>query len=324
MKIDFITTQPDAACSVFYSSALRRMPEVSLYDTNVSDYDVVLVMTYDHHLVQKIKEVSPKSKIGIIDPRNHTVYDSTLLCDFLVVDSIEMEDYWSRSKKPIFRYAEYPDIPVIKKRHCDTDVLKVGYHGNQIHLDCMQDTVTPALRNLSDRFKIELIVMYNGSPPTGNESWIPEGVVVKHVQWDMDRYTSHLAQCDIGLVPNNILHDTSEKSSNSLNRKYNYSSDDYSLRFKMPSNPGRFIVFGKLGIPVVADFYPSALQYLREDLYTGMVACNPSGWEHCLEKLMLSTHLRQKMGDGLQRLVEEEFNFDSQNNKFRKFLGELL
>ena len=321
MKIDFVTTQPEAACSMFYSNALKRMPEVTLYDSNVSSYDVILVMTYDHHLIQQIKEVSPNSKIGLIDPRNHTVYDSTLLCDFLVVDSIEMEDYWARSKKPIFRYAEYPDIPVVKKKHVDSDVLRVGYHGNQIHLDCMQDAVTPALSNLSERFKIELVVMYNGAPPKGNEPWIPKGVSVKHIQWDMDRYTSHLAQCDIGLVPNNILHDTSEKSSNSLNRKYNYSSDDYSLRFKMPSNPGRFIVFGKLGIPVVADFYPSALQYLREDLNTGMVACNPSGWERCLEKLMQSSLLRQKMGDGLQKLVETDFSFVHQNSKFLNFLN---
>lgn len=321
MKINFITTQPHAACSAFYSSALNRMSEVTLYDSNISNYDVVLIMTYDHHLVQRIKEDSPNSKIGIIDPRNHTVYDSTLLCDFLVVDSIEMEDYWSMSKKPIFRYVEYPDIPVMKKNHIDTDVIRVGYHGNQIHLDCMQDTVTPALRNLSNRFNIELVVMYNGQPPTGNEPWIPRGVSVKHVQWSMDSYVSDLAQCDIGLVPNNILHNSLEKSTNALNRKYNYSSDDYSLRFKMPSNPGRFIIFGKLGIPVVADFYPSALQYLREDLKTGMVACNVSGWERCLEKLMKSTSLRQEMGDGIQQLVESNFNFDYQNTKFLNFLS---
>ena len=323
MKIDFVTTQPNAACSMFYSDALKRIPEVTLYDPNVNDYDVVLVMTYDHHAVKKIKEINPNSKVGLLDPRNHTVADSARHCDFLVVDSIEMEDYWSSVKKPIFRYVEYPDIPILQKTHRDTDVFKIGYHGNQIHLDCMQDTVTPALSNLSERYKIELVVVYNGRPPSGIEPWIPKGVDVKHVQWSEHCYTSQLAQCDIGLVPNNILHDPTEKSLNSLNRKYNYSLDDYSLRFKMPSNPGRFIVFGKLGIPVVADFYPSALQYLREDLKTGMVACNPSGWERCLERLMKSTALRQDLGDGLQSLVKSEFDFDHQNLKFLNFLQTL-
>lgn len=323
MKIDFITTQPNAACSMFYSNALRRISEVTLYDPNVVNYDVILVMTYDHHIVKKIKEMHPSSKVGILDPRNHSVRESASHCDFLVVDSIEMEDYWSSAKKPIFRYAEYPDIDVIKKRHRDTDAFKIGYHGNQIHLDCMQDSVTPALSNLSSKYKIELVVMYNGNPPIGTEPWIPKGVSVKHIQWSIDGYASQLSHCDIGLVPNNIIHDSSEKSLNSLNRKYNYSSDDYSLRFKMPSNPGRFIIFGKLGIPVVADFYPSALQYLREDLKTGMVACNPSGWERCLEKLMRSTQLRQDLGDGLQKLVSTEFDFDHQNRNFLNFLKSL-
>lgn len=323
MKIDLVTTQPSAACSMFYSDALSLLSEVTLYDRNVTNYDVILVMTYDHHLVKKIRGLNPTAKIGIVDPRNKSVLESTKEADFLVVDSIEMEDYWTIAKKPIFRYAEYPSIPTVKKHHHDNEVIKIGYHGNLIHLDCMSQTVTPALSNLSKKHKIELLVMYNGSSPSGNESWIPEGVTVRHVQWSMQAYTLELANCDIGLVPNNILHDESEKSTKVLNKNYNYSPDDYSLRFKMPSNPGRFIVFGKLGIPVVADFYPSALQYLREDLKTGMVACNSSGWENCLEKLITSCKLRQDLGDGLQSLVEKEFSFERQNEKLLNFLKSL-
>jgi hypothetical protein len=323
MKIDLVTTQPSAACSMFYSDSLRLLPEVTLYDFNVSDYDVVLVMTYDHHMVRKIRELNPRAKVGIVDPRNKSVLESAKLCDFLVVDSIEMEDYWTVAKKPIFRYAEYPSIPTIKKTHTDKEVLKIGYHGNLIHLDCMSETITPALENLSKNHQIELVVMHSGNSPAGNESWVPRGVKIKHVSWSMNAYMSHLAECDIGLVPNNILHDETEKSSKALNKNYNYSPDDYSLRFKMPSNPGRFIVFGKLGIPVVADFYPSALQYIREDLKTGLVACNSSGWENCIEKLLTSTRLRQELGDGLQSLVEKEFNFDKQNLKLLEFLKTL-
>lgn len=323
MRIDFFTTQPNAACSMFYSSALKRIPEVALYDTNVSAYDVILVMTYDHKFLGQIRAANPKAKIGVVDPRNHEVLGSTKYCDFIVIDSIEMEDYWTIANKPIFRYAEYPDIPTVKKSHKKSNSIKVGYHGNQIHLECMSESVTPALSRLSEKHDIELVVMYNGSPPRGDESWIPRGVKVRHVPWSMESYLTDLADTDIGLVPNNIIHDSSEKSLNTLNRKYNYSSDDYSLRFKMPSNPGRFIVFGKLGIPVVADFYPSALQYLREDLCTGMVACNPSGWEKCLDRLMESEKLRQDFGDGLQNLVEEKFDFEKQNQKFLNFLNTL-
>lgn len=323
MRIDFVTTHQNAACSMFYSEALSRLDEVSLYDRNVSNYDVVLLMTYDHQLAPKIRQLNPSAKIGIIDPRNHKVLESTSHCDFLIIDSIEMEDYWSVSKKPMFRYVEYPSIPTIKKSHSSKETIKIGYHGNQIHLECMQDSVTPALSSLSKKYKIELVVMYNGSPPNGNEGWIPKDVSVKHIPWSMQGYTEELGTCDIGLVPNNMIHSVEEKSSKELNRNYNYSLDDYSLRFKMPSNPGRFVIFGKLGIPVVADFYPSALQYLREDLKTGMVACNPSGWERCLEKLINSHQLRQDLGEGLQNLVEREFDFDHQNQRFLSFLNNL-
>jgi glycosyltransferase involved in cell wall biosynthesis len=323
MKIDFVTTQPAAACSSFYSEALKRLPEVTLYDPDITDYDVVLVMTYDHHLVPKIKEINPRAKVGIIDPRSHLVMESAKACDFLVIDSVEMEDYWAAAKKPILRYVEYPDIRLLKKEHYQRDVVRIGYHGNQIHLDCMQDSVTPALSNLSQHHSIELVVMYNGSPPRSEEPWLPKGVRVKHVQWSMSNYEDELSKCDIGLVPNNLIHDASSKSMASLTRKYNYSQDDYSLRFKMPSNPGRFVVFGRLGIPVVADFYPSALQYLREDLKTGMVACNPSGWERCLERLITSHELRQEMGDRLQSLVVSEFDFEHQNKRLLNFLKTL-
>ena len=323
MRINFVTMQPKAAASLFYSDALRSIEGLALCDSNISAYDVILVMTYDHELIPQIKRIRPDAKVGMIDPRSYKVMNNVGLCDFLIVDSIEMEDYWSVSKKPIFRYVEYPNISSVKKSHTSNKKTVIGYHGNLIHLDCMQDSVTPAISSLSKKYDIELLVMTGGNPPSGTERWIPEGVHVTHVPWSMNSYIEHLSKCDIGIVPNNIIHSTDEKKESELNRSYNYSLDDFSIRFKMPSNPGRFIVFGKLGIPVVADFYPSALQYLREDLKTGLVACTPSGWERCLEKLITDVSLRQQMGDNLQNLVESNFNFTLQNNKLLDFLQTL-
>lgn len=322
MKINFLTAHPKAACSMFYADAFRSIDCMSYHDNNLEKYDVLLLMTYDHQAAKKIKELYPRSKLGIIDPRNYQVIESVKYCDFLVVDSIEMEDYWRLSKKPIFRYAEYPLIPYLKKEHKEKQTITIGYHGNQIHLDCMSETVTPALEELGKKYKIELAVMYNGDSPSGSEPWYPKNVSVKHIQWSMENYTKELSSCDIGLVPNNMLHDQSEKAERVTNKSYNYSPDDYSLRFKMPSNPGRFITFGMLGIPVVADFYPSALQYL--DGSNGYVACNKDGWEYCIEKLILSSDLRQKLGDNLQSLVKEKFDFSKQNKNFLSFLESLF
>jgi hypothetical protein len=321
MKINFLTSQLGAACSMFYAGGLSRLEEVKICDPSLEGYDVILLMTYDHKHAYSIKKNFPSVKLGLIDPRNHEVRDSAIHCDFLVLDSIEMEDYWRCVKKPILRYVEYPDITPVKKAHVDKEKIVIGYHGNKIHLECMSETVTPALSELRKRYDIELLVMYTGAPPRKEESWIPDGVSVRHIPWSMENYHNELSKCDIGLVPNNIIHNRLEKSMNETANKYNYSIDDYSLRFKMPSNPGRFAIFGLLGIPVVADFYPSALQYLTND--TGLVACNPSGWEYCLEKLITSSSLRQRLGDGLQNLVQKEFDFSVQNNKLLEFLKTL-
>jgi len=318
MKIVFNTQQPYAPCSMFYTAAFQGIDDLVFYDNDFASYDVALFMTYDHEQIKHVKRRFPQLKVGIIDPRSSKVYDSTQYCDFIVIDSIEMEDFWRMSGKPIFRYIEYPNIPYVKKVHEQKDKIIIGYHGNQIHLACMAENVTPALSALGKKYNIELLVMHNGSPPRGNENWIPDNVSVRHIPWSMENYIHELGHSDIGIVPNNKIHDVSTKLLTKTNNNFNYTDDDYSLRFKMPSNPGRYVIFGKLGIPVVADFYPSALQYLKNDV--GFVAHSKAGWHHCLEQLIISYNLRQKMGDKLQSLVREEFDFELQNKKLISFL----
>lgn len=322
MKITFCTSQPHAPCSSFYSEAFKSVDNITLYDQNFIEYDVALFMTYDHGIIKNVKKAFPHLKIGLIDPRNYKVFESTKYCDFIIIDSIEMEDFWRVSQKPIFRYSEYPNIPYVTKQHVYKENISIGYHGNQIHLECMAENVSPALSKLGKKYNIELLIMHNGSAPTGNEYWYPKNVQVSHVPWNMNNYVEELAKCDIGIVPNNLLHDNKVKNTNKKNYNFNYSPDDYSLRFKMPSNPGRFIVFGKLGIPVVADFYPSAIQYLQNG--NGFVAHHPAGWYFSLERLITSHTLRQKMGNSLQKLVKENFDFSLQNKNFILFLESIF
>jgi glycosyltransferase involved in cell wall biosynthesis len=319
MKIVFNTSQPHAACSLFYIEALKGIKQVDFFNAQFENYDIALFMTYDHQIIKSVREKFPNLKIGIIDPRSNVVAPSTQYCDFVVIDSIEMEDYWRLSGKPIFRYVEYPNIPYYNKAHEDKQAITVGYHGNLIHLDCMSQNVTPALQSLGLKYDIELLVMYNGPSPTGKEVWYPKNVKVRHVPWSMENYINHLALSDIGIAPNNLTYDNEAKKVIKTKNNFNYNDDDYLIRFKMPSNPGRIVVFGKLGIPVIADFYPSALQYLKGDI--GYVAHSAAGWEYCLEQLITSSKKRQTMGNSLQQLVRNKFDFEVQNKKFLSFLG---
>jgi glycosyltransferase involved in cell wall biosynthesis len=322
MKATFLTRDRRAACSDFYINAFKSNSSITLFDENFENYDVALFMTYDHAIVPHVKQKFPHLKIGIIDPRNHKVYDSTKHCDFLIVDSIEMEDYWRRSGIPIFRFVEYPNIPIVEKTHEEKEKITIGYHGNRIHLECMAEQVTPAISELGKEHDLEFLVIYNGGQPSPHEKWYPKNVNVKHVCWHPDVYTNYLAKCDIGLVPNNLVMNDVTKELSKTNSNFNYSPDDYSLRFKMPSNPGRFVIFGRLGIPVVADFYPSALQYIKGD--TGFVANSAAGWKHCIGELIKSHSLRQKMGNSLQSLVQREFDFEYQNRELNHFLKGIL
>ena len=322
MKITFNTSQPQAASAEFYLNAFKGDPDISLMDQNYSNYDVALFMTYDHEFIPSIKQSHPHLKIGILDPRNHKVAPSVESCDFIIIDSIEMEDYWRRSNIPIFRYAEYPSLPPIEKIHSEDDFTRLGYHGNKIHLQCMSQNVTPALEELGENYKLKLLVMYNGSSPQPSESWYPKNIDVEFCKWSYGSYETFLPLADIGLVPNNLIHDEGHKTRSQTSENFNYSPDDYSLRFKMPSNPGRIIVFGLMGIPVIADFFPSALQYLQNG--SGMVAHSKDGWKYCMEELIKDRLLRESMGSNLKSLVKNRFDFKIQNRDLKNFLFHIL
>jgi glycosyltransferase involved in cell wall biosynthesis len=325
MKIVFNTAQPNAACSLFYRQGFEGMPGMSFYKTDFANYDIALFMTYDHALMQTVKKDFPHLKIGLIDPRSEAVLPSLPYCDFLVVDSIEMEDYWRLAKKPIARYVEYPKIPIdlplqaqisALRDSRDKETIYIGYHGNAYHIIEGENSVLPAISKLADKHKIELLLMHNNpSDKAHYDKVMPKNVKSKRVNWSMENYIRFLALSDIGIVPNNL------GATPKISATTGDPRTDYCLSFKMSSNPGRFAVFGLLGLPVVADFYPSSLQYLQNDC--GLVAHSESGWYHCLETLIESPSLRQKMGSNLKNLVETQFGFEAQNEKFLTFLKDL-
>ena len=322
-QILFYTKNIEAPCSSFYYSGLKEICDFKSELIDIEFYKIIMVMTYDHLEIKRIRIDYPNIKIGIIDPRDYSVSESVKLCDFIIVDSIEMEDYWRKAKKQIFRYVEYPHISPRYKDYNKSNKITIGYHGNQVHIHTMENNITPALSNLGKNHDIDMIIMYNGKPPKGNEPWLPKNINVKHVQWSFENYLKKLSLADIGIVPNGIM--SKNKLKKILCEKddaLNLSSDDYVLRFKMPSNPGRIIVFGLLGIPVISDFFPSGILHLQES--RGLIAHNQGGWEYSLEKLILSPSLRENMGKNLQDYVLENFNYKSQNKKLLGFINKTI
>ena len=328
MKIVFNTSSPNAAASLFYQQGMQSIEGIKFFDQNYKNYDVALFMTYDYTAIERVKRQFPHLKIGLIDARTPHILTATPYCDFLIVDSVEMEDYWRIANKPIFRYAEYPNLSIdsnheneikqLKKTRSD-DTVYIGYHGNALHIMEGANNVSPAIEKLGEKYNIQLLLMHNTPPGHFYQQYkdaLPKNITSKCVPWSMENYKKFLSWSDIGIVPNNL---------GSVPKNPSTTGDpntDYCLSCKMTSNPGRFIVFGILGIPVVADFYPSSLQYLQNG--RGFVAHSEYGWYHSLEQLICSPELRKKMGKNLQQLVKEEFDFEIQNKKFISFLETMI
>lgn len=325
MNVVFNTSYPYAASASFYTKALEKAGWLTINDyQNYDKYDYALFMSYPRDLAALLdaKKSNPDIKVGVLDPRSSKSIEPYLpLIDFFIVDSIEMRDFFAAFGKPILRFAEYPDFQSRPKNHQPKDKIIIAYHGNKVHLAGTYPHITHALEILSQEHNIELQMIYNIEKLGKLKTALPRSVPLQHIQWHENIYTQKLSEADIGIAPAIMPLRNPAK----LKRKAVVSSffldspDDYLLRFKMPSNPGRIIVFAKLGIPVIADFYPSALQIIK-DGQTGLLANSAAGWYNALERLTTDHELRQRLSDNMRPAIEKQFDYDIQNQNLLNFL----
>ena len=329
IKIIFNTRSPNAPASLFYASAFKRLKQVTFYDwDHYQNYDIALFMTYEQDIKDLVqaKKKCPTLKVGLIDPRGTQVYNCLPYVDFLIVDSLEMKDYFAGSGLPIFLYAEYPDIKYCEKKHTDKKPVIIGYHGNIVHLAGMHTHIALAFEKLAQKYSIELWAMYNLKNQGICRIGMPSNMPVKHIQWDMGNYEKILAQADIGIVPNLMpIHNISKikRKASVLKSFFNDSDDDYLVRYKMPSNPGRIIVFGKLGIPVITDFYPSALQIIQDGI-NGRLVCSSGGWYAALKELIEDAGQRKIFAENMKTLIKKKYDYEVQNINAVSFFNQLL
>jgi len=279
---------------------------------------------------QKSKEAKEeKSSIltGIVEPRAAQKMDFSVI-DFIIVNSIESKDYFSRYSQNIFIYYTYPVVPPREISPLKKNCLILGYHGNLQHLDAMYPRITKAIEQIANEVPLELWAMYNiekfgkWEKPDNIEIGFP----VLHIQYNFQNYAKYIANVDIGLVPqlipvreNSIL----RYLIGSFNRKYNEREDNYFLRFKETTNIGRHLVFAQYGIPVVSDFTPSACAFIDNE-YDGFVAYHTGGWTRALQKLALDKNMRREMGINFKKKYFETATHNELNKKFIRFMSDLL
>ena len=328
MKIVFNTRNQDEASAAFYARGFSRLPSVSFGDWgHYADYDIVLFMgsAEDMPEARTAKRENPDILVGLVDPRGRLPYEFMDVVDFLVLDSVEMQDFYAFANKPILRYCEYPDISPRPKEHLEKKKIIIGYHGNKQHLSCMYPRLTSAIDALGGKYDIELWAVYNIKALGFCHVGLPQKVPVRHIQWSQKVYEEELRSVDIGICPNMMMIRDPDrvKEQCRFDKYFLQDKDDFLIRFKMSSNPGRIVVFGLFGIPVVSDFLPSALQTIR-DGQNGFIAYTAGGWYRALEKLIRSRDLRAQLGRNLYEHVVKEYGYDVQNRRLEQFCAELM
>lgn len=320
-KIVFNTRRKDAPASSSYAKAFSYNSQISFNDyDNFEKYDHALFMTYKEDLddLKSAKINNPHLKCGLIDPRGSEILSYVKYIDYFVVDSIEMYDYFLRFDKPIFKYLEYPDFRNIRKIHKDKDKIIVGYHGNKVHLAAMYPKLTTALEYLAEDYQVEFWAVYNVKTLGVLKFGLPKNVKIRHIQWYPEVYEEVLSEVDIGIAPSSMPMKRHTKMKSAVSKFFLDNKDDYIIKFKMPSNAGRAVVFQKLGIPVVADFLPSFFELIEQGK-TGLFAYSTAGWYRALHQLASSAEYRNIIARNAEENIEKKYNFEIQNQKFIEF-----
>jgi len=333
MNIVFNTNYKQAGAEMWTDYVTPRLAKAGHNVTyndwdNYEKYDLALFMSPDSK-VKEAKRKNPNILVGIADPKASSTWKikEAWLADFLSVTSLEQRDFFLKYNKNIHIYFHFRYIKEIYKNHIDKEKIIIGYHGNKTHLNCMMH-ISKALDDLSEKYNIEFWAIYNIKNLGKWRKNLPKKCPVKHIQWSKENYYKYLSQTDIGVIPANIP--ISLKRGKLMNRflssffknSLRYDRNDYLIRFKYSTGPGRTYPFTQLYIPVVAEFMPSYCQMIQNE-QSGFLVYSKEGWYDALEKLIISPNLRNKMSRNLKNFIDNNYSPDINFKNFLNFINKL-
>jgi L-malate glycosyltransferase len=162
------------------------------------------------------------------------------------------------------------------RRHSDArDAVTIGWSGSHSTAPFL-DVIAPALRELSRRFKIRLLVV--GAVP-----FAMEGVDVEARPWSLDRETADLSEMDIGVYP--------------------LPEEEWVLG----KSGLKALQYMGVGVPVVASRIGAACEFIRDE-DNGFLAGSHEEWVDRVSRLVLDPSLRTRMGLAGRATVEEGYS----------------
>lgn len=200
------------------------------------------------------------------------------------------------------------DIPIVflplveniynkKKVHRSSNVLTLAVHGAFSHLPLFAPHVNIALKSVAAKIPVRLLAVYDIATYGQWKIGRPD-IPVEDVQWDLATVEEVLLRADIGLVPN--VFSVQGKLQSLILRTldlftlYKDPAANRLFRSKVPSNPGRALVFHQLGIPVVSGMTQAAYSTIPSEEY-GFLADSAEGWKRAILMLGESAELRNNI-----------------------------
>ena len=328
IRIGLLTSDINQIVTKYYYDLLNQnknfnleiiSPEVM---QSIKNCNLIIIPPYknEYKLIEKIRSMN--KIICLLDPRNNAQASRLKPEDICIIDSVEQYDMVSKYTENLFIYHEFPYFENANiKKDSKSEEINIFYHGNKVHLNSSRETLLKAIFCLEKEYKLNFHLCYNieklGFFKTNLSSAI-------HHQWHKDIYLELANEMDIGVSPSLIpikIPKIIKKFSSST--KDNSNIEDYIHRFKIPSNPGRIISMIMMGLPVIADMYPSACQVINhtED---GFLVSNKNGWYNALKKYIKSKDLRFDHAKKLQEKYNLRFSPKVQNDKLEKTLKMFL
>ena len=216
----------------------------------------------------RLRDKVPHLKIGLVDYRGKAhIRSHEIDFDVCLVNSIEKKLTFAQDFPgiPSFLLVEFPllsrKVESDNKNSNKKNTVKIGYHGNIIHLNACFEIFCglSAYAKLVNK-QIDVILIYDIK---GLGKWVIfdniefDNITFVHQQWSPSNLEAMLVDVDVGLCPNlipelklNLLEWIGKKA-------FLKSYDDIQLRFKAASNLGRSLLFFQYGKPILAEPTPS-------------------------------------------------------------------
>jgi glycosyltransferase involved in cell wall biosynthesis len=285
---------------------------------SVSEHDIIICGKSDAEAAAAVKKAFPEKKVGVI---NLSSDRKNLPVDFVIVGSMEEMDSLSHYDN-VFLYPLIERMyqsPGDYKKHEESSVLRIGFHGHYPHLSKFCPYLDRALESLEKKHEIELLIV------TTNTSfeWRVGKPNIKNIimkKWDVNTIKEDLLSCDIGIVPN-VTNLSLQELKLGTSVDMGLYNTDHVVRMKNKSNAGRCFVFHQLGIPVVADLTPSNF-HIMGDPKCGFLALNQASWLKALKKLA-DPETRQDIADNAKREFDRLYNPHEWAQRLYKDLSEI-